>query len=226
MQPNKKEIIEKIDFGIQFFKDAKFPDSSMKSHELAINTYLELRTLLCDLINRYAPQSSAYQKHLAGIYQNTNFVSAKQLWFDVTSLLGILTALKVAYEADLLQSIEEMIHGDVFEDFLEMGYYLLQEKYKDPAAVLIGGVLEEHIRKMCQKHNIPIIKRDKSPQKTSTLNDELAKAGVYNKGDQKSVTSWLDIRNSAAHGKYGEYTIEQVDLMLRGIRDFISRNPA
>jgi len=32
---------------------------------------------------------------------------------------------------------------------------------------------------------------------------------------------WLGIRNSAAHGKYSEYTKEEISLMLQGIRQFI-----
>jgi hypothetical protein len=58
------------------------------------------------------------------------------------------------------------------------------------------------------------------------MNSELAAAGTYSKLDQKSITAWLDLRNKAAHGKYVEYTQEQVSVMVSGIRDFIVRNPA
>jgi hypothetical protein len=47
---------------------------------------------------------------------------------------------------------------------------------------------------------------------------------VYNKLDHKNVIAWLDLRNNAAHGKYNEYTQEQVELMLSSVSDFISRN--
>jgi hypothetical protein len=226
MQPNKKEIIKKIDIVLRRYDECEVPRKVGDSWQLSINTYLTLHSMLSDLIHRYAPVSSAYHTNFIEIYKKRNFENKDQLLNDVNSLHGILRALRVAYADDLLQSIEELIRGDMFEDFLEMAQYLLDEKYKDPAAMLIGGVLEEHIRKLCQKNNIAITKEDKSPQKTSTLNDELVKAGVYKKGDQKSVISWLDIRNNSAHGKYGEYTIEQVELMLQGIRDFIIRNPA
>ena len=58
------------------------------------------------------------------------------------------------------------------------------------------------------------------------MNAELAGANVYSKLDQKNVTAWLDLRNKAAHGKYGEYTKEQVALLIQSVRDFITRNPA
>ena len=49
--------------------------------------------------------------------------------------------------------------------------------------------------------------------------------GQYNKLDQKSVTSWLDLRNKAAHGHYDQYSKEQVALMLQSVNEFMSRNP-
>lgn len=82
------------------------------------------------------------------------------------------------------------------------------------------------LRQLCDKNNIPIdtIKEGKHiPKKADLLNSELALANVYNKLDQKSITSWLDLRNKAAHGKYTEYTKEQVDLMYHGVANFIAR---
>jgi hypothetical protein len=49
---------------------------------------------------------------------------------------------------------------------------------------------------------------------------------VYTKLEQKSVTSWLALRNEAAHGNYDRYTIEQVYGLLRDVRDFLIRHPA
>jgi len=64
------------------------------------------------------------------------------------------------------------------------------------------------------------------PKKADAINSELAKQGVYNKLEQKSVTAWLDLRNKAAHGKHGEYKENQVKQLIIGVRDFIVRNPA
>lgn len=142
---------------------------------------------------------------------------------------GALTALRHAIGSGYLVSVQELIHADVFADFLEMAQYLLSEGYKDSAAVLIGGVLEEHLRKLCVKHSIPIeteSSRGVYPKKADTMNADLAREGVYSKLDQKSVTAWLDLRNKAAHGHYDEYTHQQVELLLQSVRDFLVRYPA
>jgi hypothetical protein len=62
---------------------------------------------------------------------------------------GTLQALRDDYESGYLQSVVELVHADIFADFLDMADYLIQQGYKDPAAVVAGSVLEEHLRKLC-----------------------------------------------------------------------------
>lgn len=160
MQLNKQEIVKRIDVGLKRYSDLKIPLDIYYKSRISHNEYLELHSLLSDLLDRYAPNNSSYAINLSTIFNNRKLDDDAQLWKDVHSLYGILSALRVAYDKNLLQSIEELIHGDVFQDFLEMAEYLLQDNSKDPAAMLIGCVLEEHLRKLCQKHNISIVKDD------------------------------------------------------------------
>jgi uncharacterized protein (DUF2164 family) len=143
----------------------------------------------------------------------------------VEELPGILKAVRADYADHYLQSVQEIIHAEVFGDFLEMADHLLEQGFKDPAAVIGGGTLEEHLRKLCNKYGVLTTERG-NPKKAEAMNAELAQAQAYSKLDQKSVTAWLDLRNKAAHGKYPEYTKEQVKLMVQGIRDFVTRLPA
>ena len=139
---------------------------------------------------------------------------------------GILSAVREELAGGWLNTTRGLVSAEIFSDFLEMAQYLLEEGYKDPAAVVAGSVLEEHLRQLCQKHDIPtaVTKQDRpQPKKADALNADLAKEQVYNKLDQKNVTAWLDLRNKAAHGKYQEYTKEQVSLMLQSLSDFMVR---
>ena len=107
-----------------------------------------------------------------------------------------------------------------------MASYLLSEGYKDPAAVMIGSVLEEHLRQLCTRNSITTFNLKDGrqiPKKADTMNNELAAAGVYGKLEQKNVVAWLDLRNKAAHGLYGDFRKEQVHIMEMGVTDFISR---
>jgi hypothetical protein len=63
-----------------------------------------------------------------------------------------------------------------------------------------------------------------NPKKADLLNAELTKSHVYNNLDQKAVSAWLDLRNKAAHGRYGEYNDKQVENMIQGVTEFMARN--
>jgi hypothetical protein len=140
--------------------------------------------------------------------------------------VSIIKVIREEIQAGWLQSTRALIAADLFADFLEMADYLLSEKYKDAAAVMVGSVLEEHLRFLCDNRGIAINARrggKLEPNKADFLNAELAKAGAYNKLDQKQITAWLDLRNKAAHGHYGEYDQGQVQNMMDGVRNFLSR---
>ena len=68
---------------------------------------------------------------------------------------GILSAAREELEGGWLSTTKGLISAEIFSDFLEMAQHLLDEEYKDPAAVMAGSVLEEHLRQLCQKHSIP-----------------------------------------------------------------------
>jgi hypothetical protein len=144
---------------------------------------------------------------------------------SVDSGINILLSIKAEIENGWLDSYKKLVSAEVFSDFLEMAKYLLDNGYKDPAAVIIGSVLEDHLRFLCRNHSIVVTYTsggDVKPKKADLLNSDLAKAGVYGVLEQKSVTAWLDLRNKAAHGKYDEYQIEQVNLMYLGVLNFIT----
>jgi hypothetical protein len=105
-------------------------------------------------------------------------------------IAGVLKALRTAYDSGYLATVTELIHADVFADFVEMAKHLLSEGYKDPAAVIIGSTLEEHLRQLCVKNGIAT-DVGRKPTKADQLNSELGGQGIYSKLDQKTVTAWL-----------------------------------
>lgn len=137
-----------------------------------------------------------------------------------------MQSIRHEVEQGWLTTIKRLITAEVFSDFLEMSKYFLDEKFKDPAAVMIGSVLEEHLRQLCIAYSVDTeITRgtDIVPKKADLMNSDLVKAGAYGILEQKNVTAWLDLRNRAAHGKYSEFTIEQVQIMYLGVLDFATK---
>lgn len=177
---------------------------------------LELATSAQAAIERLAPPQSAYAENLSIIKNDYHY--AKQL----PHLMSIVDALRHDYAAGSLGPVSDLIRAEVFDDFLEMAEHLLDQGYKDPAAVVAGSVLEQHLRKLCGRVGIPTLLNG-ALKKADLMNSELAAKFVYHKLDQKSVTSWLGLRNDAAHGHYDRYNADQVRILILGIRDFANR---
>jgi hypothetical protein len=178
------------------------------------------RARLGAAIERWTRPGSAYRQNISRI----EAAKASRGW-RALALFGVLKAVYADYEAGLMATVEELVHANVFADFLEMASELLVKGYKDAAAVITGSVLEEHLRKVASLNGVPI-HAGAAHKKADTLNADLVKAGAYNKLEQKNVTAWLGLRNDAAHGKYSNYDEAQVRNFVDNVRGFLVRHPA
>jgi hypothetical protein len=159
-------------------------------------------------------------------YSEYDSATVRSLESSAKKSHAILHSIQNEIDGGWIFTVKRLIAAEIFSDFIEMAEHLLEQGYKDPAAVMIGSVLEENLRQLCVANEIDTeLEKDGVfiSKKTDRLNSDLAKFEVYTKLDQKSVTAWLDLRNNAAHGKYNEYTREQVKFMLDGVTNFLSR---
>lgn len=172
------------------------------------------------VIERIAGTGSAYRDQCDDILSE----HAVEAW-KASRLVGVLESLRVDVSAGYIESVSQLIHGEVFSDFLDMADHLHGEGYKDAAAVVAGSALEAHLRALCDQNEIERESNGRA-HKADRMNSDLAREDAYSGVDQKNVTSWLGLRNDAAHGNYDSYTSEQVRLLIASVRDFISRHPA
>lgn len=141
-------------------------------------------------------------------------------YHHLAALQGILVGVFNDYKEGHLGKLKGLIRADVFGDFLEMAEYLLNDGYRDAAAVLIGSVLEDTMRNIAILNSISAIKPNGDPKTINSLNQDLYKNDIYNKLVNKEVTTWGDLRNKAAHGKYDQYDKDQVKRMLSFVQKF------
>jgi hypothetical protein len=220
-----KHFINQLEAAMKLAKDVKAASqygdlSDMNSDPRTMQAIAANRAAVI----RASGPNSPYSKQ---VYEIVNGVDQDAL--QAVKIGGVTEALRNDLQAGFMQSYEEVIHGELFGDFLEMAEHLMDSGYKDAAAVVAGSALEAHLRQLCNKNSLSVdvvSAAGTKPKKADQMNAELANAGAYSKLDQKSVTSWLDLRNKAAHGKYAEYTKDQVALVVAGVRGFITRNPA
>jgi hypothetical protein len=135
---------------------------------------------------------------------------------------AILKSLKLDVAAGYLEKLSDLISGEVFSDFLEMAKHLINQGYKDPAASLCGAVLEDGLRRIARNHIIEV----RSGDDLNSLKDKCVQKGVFNNLVRQQITSWTTLRNAADHGNFGEYNVEQVRLMIEGVRSLLGNHLA
>jgi hypothetical protein len=143
-------------------------------------------------------------------------------YFLLIEVIGALEGVKHELQNGLLKDLRKLLQADIFSDFLEMAEYFLNEGYKDAAAVIIGGVLEDSLKKLADANSIPTTNANGKSLTIEPINVELAKKGVYNQLIKKQITSWADLRNDAAHGDYGKYDKDQVKMMFTFVQKFVT----
>ena len=222
-----QQFIEQLDSILGYYDSLKSRSRYEDLSDLGETVAYELITRARAAIERISGRDSAYFEQLQEILH----IERKYVhdFGRLAMIMGIVRSLRADLQAGYLSSASELIRGDLFADFLEMAEYLLGAGYKDAAAVIAGGTLEAHLRQLCVKNNIATeitTPKGNKAKRAEQMNADLYNNHIYSKLDQKSVTAWLDLRNKAAHAKYDEYSADQVALLISGIRDFITRNPA
>ena len=138
--------------------------------------------------------------------------------YAVRGGLGVLQAALEDVQRGYLETVQQMATAEVFTDFIGQADHLLGNGYYIPAASLAGAVLENGLRSLAEKNDIATRPRDD----LSALNSKLGAKSVYNRLRQKQVGYWADVRNAADHGKFDDFTQNDVAELVRGVRDFMA----
>ena len=220
-----KHFIEQLDVLIEQYDRMREQSKRDDLSDIELQNAQTLITRATAAIERTCGSRSTYCEQAAEVLAHPTH----HPYDKMTIVVGIARALRLDLDAGYLASFEELVHGTLFADYLEIATHLLEKKYKDPAAVIAGVTLEGHLRQLCAKYGIDLeVSTAKGVRRRSAdgMNAELVRAGAYDKLDQKSVTAWLDLRNKAAHAEWDKFTKEQVDPFVAWLRDFIRRVPA
>lgn len=215
----KNEVNSIVSLGETIVKQASAARSSLEGSDLAEVTSWVTR--VGQLILKLYGENSQHYKIYTKAIGIDNFYVINSNWYGhVSQVHGVALTVKHDIENDLISNIKGLLQAEIFANFLEIGEHLLNEGYKDAAAVTIGAVLEDGLRELSKKNYISVVKPNGAPKTIEPLNTELTQNEVYSKLVQKQVTSFAHIRNKAAHGQYDEYDASQVQMMLLFVQGF------
>ena len=148
---------------------------------------------------------------------------------DLEYFVGTLRGLKDDYENGFLDDLEEQIVAIISADYMTQVEGLLNEgkpgQYDHvPGAVLCGAVLEDSLRRLCERQTPPVETANENgrPKNLNSLIQDLQKANAFNKLKAQQLRGWAQVRNSAAHGKFDEFNRDDVELMVNGVKNFLA----
>lgn len=143
--------------------------------------------------------------------------------------IAMLKAIKDDFEQGMFIDLAAQIEAELAADYLGQAEYLLGEgksgKFDHvPAAVLAGAVLEKTLRSLAAKQNPPIdlLTQKGDPKTMAPLIEDLKKAGVFVETKAKQLRLFAGIRNDAAHGDFHKFERMDVELMLKGVSNFLA----
>lgn len=219
----EKEVQSLVEDGARHLRKAQSLSDSMAGDDLVEVTSWVTR--LGQLIRRLYGEDSQHFKSYSSAMATTNFYNLHSNWNShFSQMVGVARTIQHDLDNGLIADFEALVQADIFSDFLEMGEYLLQEEYKDAAAVIVGSVLEDGLRKLAERSGVSTISESGKPLTIDPLNNELGRQKIYSKLVQKQITSWAHIRNKAAHGEFNEYSRGQVQMMLLFVQNFAAEH--
>jgi len=199
-------------------------DASRSPRQLGPERIEELGSIASrggQLIRRLYGSDSQYHHNFQKVLNTKDFTSMHSNCFEhVSELVGILKGTQHDMKSGMLSDFRKLLQAEIFADFLEMAEHLLNEGYKDAAAVLLGAVLEDSLRKLTNGRGLPTTAPSAKSLTIEPLNVALAKDGAYGPLVQKQITTWANLRNDAAHGRFTGYDADQVKQMLHFVQKF------
>jgi len=190
--------------------------------------WFEKITRYASALERLAPPRSTYRRMGEDVL--SLHMPPENSQQTAERLRAVLLALREDLTERRLERAEELIHADILTDFLDMAQRLLLiDGFKEPAAVVAGSVMAEHLRRLSGKNGIGLLTEHEGetiPKRASQMMNDLVGAEALDISDARNLAMWNQTRIHSLEGRHAQYTREEVVFMISGLRDLIARYPA
>ena len=141
----------------------------------------------------------------------------------IRTVNAILLEAEDSYKNGDAFKLRQRLQVDMFSDLLDQAEQYLQsneEKHRGIAAIIAGCVLEDSMRKLCERHGVELKRNPTMPRMLPSL----AKVLDISNPSQKAIDAYIALRDSAAHGKWKECSDSQVRSMIEFVsNEFLAK---
>jgi len=164
-----------------------------------------------------------WPKSVLNPHQATDWERAR--W---NAICGVFASAHAQLRKGRIEGFIDSVRAEAEGEVLDQAAALLDGGFLAAAAVLAGGALEVHLRRLCDRNNLSLPSGHGSIEKYNAAIAQARNGGVviYEKPEQSSVTSWGQLRNEAAHDPsrfMSARTKADVRPMIEGVRFFIGK---
>lgn len=168
-----------------------------------------------NLIGIVAPTKSTYRDELERL------LTQKEMAIGIVSrvvqrLQGLLLSAQKEWELGFLKQLIFIIAAETFDDFLDKAAEYHKANKNIEASVLASAVLEDSVKKVAIKNNVPL-----KGQSLELLIDELVKAEVLTSIKAKRLKAAAGVRNHALHAEWEKIDIKDTGVLIQTVRDLV-----
>ena len=140
---------------------------------------------------------------------------------DLDGGMDSLRALVADIDDGVFPSVGSVVHAHTLTDVLDQADASVAEQKFLQAVMLAGAVLEAHLRYIGEGRALSLPRSS-----IGGWNEQLFKAGAYDKPTHGLIATWANLRNDADHLKVQSFTEVTARSMTVGVRDLLARLPS
>jgi hypothetical protein len=134
----------------------------------------------------------------------------------VEGIKGIFKAAKADFDGSYLFNLQASVSGEIFGDFVSLAKAILQENFKDVAAVLACAALEDALKRYADLNGLDV--NNKVMQEVVSA---IKSKGLVTGAQKTLLDSMPKIRDYAMHANWEKITSQDVGSVIGFVEQFL-----
>ena len=140
--------------------------------------------------------------------------------FEQNFLPNALRTLPLLYQKDRLQSVKAEVLSEIGLEFIDTANLLLSKGNRWAAILLAGAALEDWVRDLSQKHDLPE-REGEALIPLSLVNSSLLQKHLYSEETASKISAWDQIITRALAASDERFNNDEVNSLIKAIHSFI-----
>ncbi|WP_156469985.1 hypothetical protein [Leptospira alstonii] len=211
MQIIKEKILKRI----SELKEISIDGNTLQSSE---ELFIGTLSIATTVYGTNSPQLR-YLIDLRDKVANSKYMENEKYLALYHATMGYIKNLENEVNDDMIYSLEKIISGDLFSDFMVMAKEAMDSGQKDVAVVLTCAALEDSLKRLAKIKNIDV----ENKEMAETINTLKSKE-IISGPQLKVIQSYTKLRNKAFHAEWDKIDTPEVKSLIAFLEEFILKH--